>query len=135
MKHYLWAGAFLLCWGQNGACVENTPEVSLRFHSQWKISEREKQALQQKYGTSRVLFDQNGYATPLDLSPEKAKRWRRLYDLCMSDGCTFCDWGEGSCENQTCGPQNAHCKPYMGPEGYPKCGIECADYAFMSTLI
>lgn len=135
MKRHLWAAAFLLCLGQNGVCVDKNPEASLRFQSQWKISEREKQALHQKYGPYRVSFDQEGKATPQGLSPEQTKRWRRLYDLCMSDGCTFCDWEEGSCETQTCGPLNAHCRPIMEIDGRPKCGLECADYAFTSTLI
>ena len=135
MKRHLWVGTFLLCLGHNGICIDKTPEVSLRFHDQWKISESDKQTLQQKYGVSRVIFDQEGHATPIDLTSEQAKRWQRLYNLCMNDGCIFCDSAEGSCENQSCGPKNAYCKPYMETEGHPKCGFECADYAFMSTLI
>ena len=135
MKHYLWVGAFLLCLGHNGICIDKTPEVSLRFHAQWKIGEREQLALQQKYGYSRVSFDAEGHATPYGLTPDQVKRWKRLYELCMSDGCYFCDLPEGSCENHTCGPQNAFCKPYLGVGGRPECGEECADYAFTSSLI
>lgn len=135
MGHMFYKGLFLLCLCPCFVYADGPSDVSLRFHSQWKIGEREQRALQKKYGSSRVSFDGEGHATPNGLTPAQAKRWKRLYELCMSDGCYFCDSPEGSCENHTCGPKNAYCKPYLEVGGVPKCGKECADYAFTSTLI
>lgn len=135
MKHPILQGFFLLCLGQSLAKAEQAPDVSLRFHAQWNVGDKARQKLVKKYGLSRVSFDRKGHAIPHGLSKETLQRWKRLYEQCMRDGCYYCDAEEGSCETGTCGPKNALCKPYMETEGQPKCGHECADYAFNSTLI
>lgn len=114
--------------------VEDDERVSLRFHAQWSIDEGTRKKVHEAFGISRVTFDHRGVAVPHGLSSHQVKRWERLYNLCMSDGCYYCDAPEGSCELGTCGPQNAYCKPYMGQNGHPICGVECADYAFTSIL-
>lgn len=119
--------------------AEDMSDVSYRFQAQWDVGERVRQSILEHYGQSRVSFDENGQPIPKGLSAAQLKRWKRLYTLCMSDGCTYCDAeeGEGSCESGTCGPHNSYCKPYMrqgeGPPN-PICGAECADYAFAATL-
>jgi hypothetical protein len=121
------------------ACADNivvNPDsaVSMRFGAQWEISHGEKQSLEQKYGMTRVSFDLQGRPIPKGISPKVVQRWYRLYNLCMSDGCYYCDAPEGSCETGTCGPNNSQCKPHMDSTGCPKCGHVCADYAFNATL-
>lgn len=117
--------------------AEDMSDVSFRFQAQWDVGEGMRQSIQEQYGQSRVSFDQYGQPSPVGLSEAQLKRWKRLYALCMSDGCTYCDGGEGSCESGTCGPKNASCRPYMhhneGPPT-PICGTECADFAFAATL-
>jgi len=135
MERQFFTGLFLLCLWQTSLQADEIPDIFLRHHAQWVVGTREQQTLLEKYGLSRVSFDEKGQAMPHGLSPKQMTRWKRLYELCMRDGCTYCDAEDGSCETGTCGPQNAHCKPYLGSEGRPKCGAECADYAFMSTLI
>lgn len=125
----------LLCLGLPIAQANNLSEVSLRFHTQWDLAEAQKTALKEKYGTIRVSFDSNGQAIPHGLSPELLDRWKRLYELCMRDGCYYCDADEGSCEIGTCGSSNSYCKPHMTSDGRPQCGYQCADYAFISTLL
>ena len=115
--------------------AQEIPEISLRFHAQWDVGEKEREKLTEKYGISRVNFDEMGQAVPNGLAPECLPRWQRLYDLCMQDGCYYCDANEGSCETGTCGLKNADCKPYIGPDGLPQCGVQCADYAFISILL
>jgi len=134
MKRHIFKEFFLLSLWFNSAQAQEIPDVSLRFHAQWDVGDEERQRLQEKYGAVRVSFDEGGHAVPVGLLPEHLKRWVRLYELCMRDGCYYCDADEGSCELGTCGPTNAYCKPYMGDEGYPQCGIACADYAFTSVL-
>lgn len=109
-------------------------EVSLRFGAQWEISQVDKHALEQRYGVTRVSFDLQGRPIPKGISPKVVQRWYRLYNLCMSDGCYYCDAPEGSCESGTCGPSNSLCKPHMDGQGCPKCGHVCSDYAFTATL-
>ena len=109
-------------------------DVTLRFHKQWEVKECEKKVLGDKYGPIRVSFDPQGRATPQNLPSHLLTRWKSLYEICMRDGCYFCDADEGSCEMGTCGTANAKCKPYMTLEGHPQCGMQCADFAFMSTL-
>jgi hypothetical protein len=116
------------------AYAEELPEISLRFHAQWDVSEKERAKIIEKYGTSRISFDQMGHAVPHRVEPECIPRWKRLYELCMQDGCYYCDADEGSCETGTCGFKNAQCKPYIDLDGSPKCGLQCADYAFISIL-
>ncbi len=128
-------GFFWLCFWLSPLQAEEFSDVTMRFHSQWDVGDQERQRLLEKYGVFRVTFDQEGHAVPHGLSPEQTVRWQRFYELCMCDGCYFCDASEGSCERGTCGPQNANCRPYISDEGMPKCGLECADYAFTSTLI
>ncbi|MBS0272455.1 MAG: hypothetical protein JSR85_07410 [Proteobacteria bacterium] len=135
MKSQVLSLFFLSCLWLTFVYAEELPDVSLRFHAQWDVGERGRERLIEKYGVSRVRFDPSGQAIPSGLSPEQLPRWMRLYELCMRDGCYYCDANEGSCESGTCGPRNASCKPYLGPDGFPKCGIQCADYAFTSTLI
>lgn len=113
---------------------EEIPDVSLRFYAQWDVGDRERQKLTDIYGVQRVSFDAKGKVTPHNLPSNQIKRWMRLYELCMSDGCYYCDANEGSCETGTCGPKNIHCKPYVNSQGLPKCGSQCADYAFIATL-
>jgi len=119
---------------ENQIVVDPIAEVSLRFAAQWEISLADKAALNQKYGIQRVHFDPQGHPNPTGISSQSLKRWQRLYNLCMTDGCYYCDAHEGSCETGTCGPQNSLCKPYMDSQGCPKCGDVCADYAFAATL-
>lgn len=114
--------------------AEELPEVSLRFHAQWNVSEKECKKLVETYGNSRVSFDQKGHAIPSGITSECLPRWQRLYELCMCDGCYYCDASEGSCETGTCGFKNEHCKPYINLDGLPQCGLQCADYAFISIL-
>ena len=121
-----------LCFSTAGA--DDICDVTLRNYAQWEIQSCEKQVLYDMYGPLRVSFDPQGHATPQNLPPHLINRWERLYELCMRDGCYFCDYDEGSCETGTCGLQNASCKPYMNSQGFPKCGSQCADYAFIATL-
>ena len=135
MKRQVFAGLFLLCLWLNGAYAEEFDDITLRYYAQWDVGDLARQKLLEKYGAFRVLFDQDGQPIPQGLSPELMQRWHSFYELCMRDGCYYCDADLGSCETGTCGSENASCKPYIGSEGLPKCGTECADYAFMSTLI
>ena len=135
MERQILKGMFLLYLWSSPVQAEEFPDVSLRFHSQWELGPHEQQKLLEKYGVYRVSFDQKGQATPHGLSPELMSRWKSFYELCMRDGCYYCDADVGSCETGTCGPENAYCKPYMRSDGLPACGVECADYAFISTLI
>ncbi len=137
----LWTGLFVVSHElsaheipKDHLVVNPTSEVSLRFGAQWEISQGEKKSLEQKFGMTRVSFDLQGRPIPKGISPQIVQRWYRLYNLCMSDGCYYCDAPEGSCETGTCGPNNAHCKPHMDSSGCPKCGHVCADYAFSATL-
>ena len=109
-------------------------DVSLRFGAQWEISQGEKKILEQTYGATRVSFDLQGRPIPKGIAPNDVQRWYRLYNLCMNDGCYYCDAAEGSCETGTCGPNNSLCKPHMDGQGCPKCGQVCADYAHTATL-
>jgi len=127
-------GLFLLCLLNTCVWAEGISDVSLRYYAQWDIGERARQRLQEKYGTSRVHFDDNGQAFPSGIPIAMIARWKRFYELCMRDGCYYCDADEGSCETGTCGSKNASCKPIMD-ERTPVCGAQCADYAFISTLI
>jgi len=120
---------------QKTNAVYKSEDVSLRFHAQWTVDEGTQKKLHETYGLKRISFDQRGRPVPCGLSPTEATRWKRLYNLCMSDGCYYCDAPEGSCELGTCGVQNSYCKPYVGKDGQPLCGRECADYAFTSILI
>lgn len=115
--------------------VYKNDDVSLRFHAQWVVDERTQKRLHDTYGVMRIRFDKNGRPIPHGLSPAQVKRWERLYKLCMSDGCYYCDASEGSCELGTCGMNNEHCKPHIAYDGQPICGNVCADYAFTSILI
>lgn len=115
--------------------IYSNEDVSLRFHAQWTVDERTREKIQKTYGGMRIDFDRKGHPIPHGLTPEQIKRWNRLYMLCMSDGCYYCDADEGSCELGTCGPRNESCSPYTGPDGHPICGKVCADYAFKSILI
>ncbi len=133
MKHRIRKGFFLLCIWPHALMAEQLQDVSLRFHAQWDVGEQARQKIQTKYGMTRVRFDQKGIATPSGLSPDQVNRWKRLYELCMKDGCYYCDASEGSCETGTCGPKNANCKPFMDGKRTPQCGEECADFAFNST--
>jgi hypothetical protein len=133
MERQILVGFFLLLW-VGSALAEGFEDVSLRYYAQWDVGERERQKLLEKYGASRVSFDQEGRAMPQGLPPQQLERWHSFYELCMRDGCYFCDADIGSCETGTCGPENAYCKPYIGSEGLPKCGVECADYAFAAIL-
>ena len=134
MEHNLFKWFFLLSLWPYVSQADKISDVPLRFHAQWQVEEQKRQEIQNKYGTTRVTFTQKGQAVPRGLSAEQLKRWERLYNLCMSDGCFFCDADVGSCEIGTCGNNNDSCKPHMGPEGLPTCGQECADFAFRSTL-
>ena len=134
MKRQILKGLFLFCFWFGSVRAEEFDDVSLRFYAQWEVGDEEQQKLLEKYGAFRVRFDPVGHAIPQGLSPELMQRWKSFYELCMRDGCYYCDADIGSCEAGTCGPKNAYCRPYMGSEGLPKCGIECADYAFFSTL-
>jgi hypothetical protein len=114
--------------------VSAEDEISWRYHAQWRVDECTRAQLDAVYGQKRVNFDETGYPSPQGLSPTETKRWMRLYLLCMSDGCGFCDAEVGSCESGTCGFHNASCRPYLDLNGQPVCGQECADYAFTSML-
>lgn len=108
-------------------------DVTCRFHAQWNVDEGTQQKIQETYGG--VAFDKYGRPLlPRGMNSVVAERWNRLYELCMSDGCYYCDASEGSCEQGTCGPKNEYCRPYLGADGKPKCGRACADYAFRSIL-
>lgn len=120
---------------QKKTTVYQNEDTSLRFHAQWKVDPATEKRICKTYGPDRIDFDKMGHPHPHGLSPGQRKRWERLYTLCMSDGCYYCDADEGSCELGTCGLNNEHCKPYLGREGQPVCGKECADYAFKSILI
>lgn len=113
------------------AIYSTNPDVSLRYHAQWTVDKGTQKKLHETYGTRRISFDPKGRPIPKGLSADQIKRWERLYDLCMSDGCYYCDAAEGSCESNTCGVNNEHCKPHVGTDGQPICGKGCADYAFM----
>src|SRR3990167_35236 len=134
MGHYSFKGFFLSIFCLGSALAEEIPEISLRFYAQWDVGETDRQKLTEAYGVHRVSFDEQGHARPQNIETSQINRWRRLYELCMSDGCYYFDSGEGSCETGTCGPKNVHCKPYKNSQGIPRCGAQCADYAFMSTL-
>lgn len=135
MQQPLLKGLFLLCLWQKVAHAEAIPDVSFHFSPQWNIGDQNRQRLQAKYGSFRVSFDKEGRAIPHGLFPKQMPRWERLYKLCMSDGCYFCDSEKGgSCEMGTCGYKNVDCRPYLGGDGLPQCGLECADYAFLSIL-
>lgn len=134
MKKSIMRGFFLLSLWLMPAYAEEIYDVSLRFHRQWELGETEKETLREKYGPIRVSFDPNGQAVPKGLPSALIVRWKRFYELCMRDGCYYCDADEGSCESGTCGIYNVSCKPYMTSEGLPQCGVQCADYAFISTL-
>lgn len=116
---------------QTNAVYTNQDVVSLRYHAQWNVPEGTQKKLHQAYGTRRISFDPKGHPLPKGLTAAQKNRWERLYNLCMSDGCYYCDAEEGSCESNTCGMNNEHCKPHLGPDGQPICGKGCADYAFM----
>ncbi len=118
----------------SSAYGEEIPDISLRFYAQWDVGERARQKLDNTFGPQRVSFDIKGKVTPHNLPSDQIKRWMRLYELCMSDGCYYCDADEGTCETGTCGHKNASCKPHMNSQGLPKCGSQCADYAFIATL-
>lgn len=134
MGHQVLKGFVLLCFWLTHAQADEISDVSMRFHAQWDVGDQERQRLQKTYGITRVSFDEKGHAIPNGLSPKQLARWMRLYELCMRDGCYYCDANEGSCEFGTCGPKNTDCKPYIGEKGLPQCGGQCADYAFISTL-
>jgi hypothetical protein len=134
MKRQVLQGLLFLPIFLNAAYGEEIPDVSLRFYAQWDVGEKARQRLDNTFGPQRVSFDAKGKVTPHNLPSNQIKRWRRLYELCMSDGCYYCDANEGSCETGTCGPKNAQCKPYLNSQGLPKCGSQCADYAFTATL-
>ncbi len=134
MERQILTGLFLLCLWLQSVHAEELEDVTLRFHAQWEVGDQEQQKLLEKYGTFRVRFDLDGHAMPQSLSPELIQRWKNFYELCMRDGCYYCDADIGSCETGTCGPENAYCRPYVDSEGLPKCGVECADYAFVATL-
>lgn len=135
MERQILKGFVLLCLLLTALHADDIPDVSLRFHAQWNVGDQERQKLQEKYGITRVNFDKKGEAIPNGLSSAQLARWKRLYELCMRDGCYYCEADEGSCESGTCGFKNSYCRPHMGGEGLPQCGVECADYAFISTLI
>lgn len=109
------------------------PDISLRYHAQWNVPEGTQKKLHKAYGMRRISFDPKGHPIPKGLSAMQKKRWKQFYELCMGDGCYFCDEpkGIGSCELNTCGENNEHCKPHVGRDGQPVCGKACADYAFM----
>lgn len=140
-KVFLTSVCLLAACGSNGSLVRakstpavyTTPDVSLRYHAQWKVEEGVKKKLHETYGIKRVSFDSKGRPVPQGLSPAQQKRWERLYHLCMGDGCYYCDAPEGSCESNTCGENNEYCKPYVGADGQPICGKGCADYAFYAS--
>lgn len=148
MKYTLLENVLLMCLWPSLALAQNLSEsapqiantvyesedASLRFHGQWIVDEGTRTKLQKTYGTTRVRFDPKGSPLPHGLSQSQIKRWERLYRLCMSDGCYYCDAGEGSCELGTCGTNNRDCRPYLAGDGQPLCGRECADYAFKSML-
>ena len=134
MKYQVLRGLLLLPIFLSAAYGEEIPDISLRFYAQWDVGEKARQRLDNTFGPQRVSFDGKGKVTPHNLPSNQIKRWKRLYELCMSDGCTYCDANEGSCETGTCGPKNTLCKPYLNSKGLPKCGLQCADYAFISTL-
>ena len=134
MKRQVLRGLLFLPIFLNPAYGEEISDVSLRFYAQWDVGEKARQRLDNTFGPQRVSFDAKGKITPHNLPSNQIKRWRRLYELCMSDGCYYCDADEGSCETGTCGPKNAQCKPYLNSKGLPKCGSQCADYAFSATL-
>ncbi len=102
--------------------------VCFRFYEQWKVTEKDKQDLQKKYGFVCLLFDKKGTVLIKGLSPSLNVRFVNLYNQCMKDGCMFCDASDGSCEDGTCGPNNASCKPYI-ENGRPLCGEDCGYYA------
>ncbi len=123
-----------LCLFLTSVKADDICDVTLRNTTQWEIQEYEKSVLKERYGLERVNFDVQGHALPYNLPPHMIERWGRLYEVCMRDGCYFCDADEGSCETGTCGDSNRDCKPYMTVNGIPQCGYECADFAFISTL-
>lgn len=116
------------------AKADKISDVTLRNYDQWSLKERDQKLLYQKFGPIRVVFDSLGNARPLNLPANLIKRWEKLYEICMRDGCYLCDNDVGSCETGTCGPANKHCKPYLNADGVPECGKQCADYASMGVL-
>ncbi|EKE10289.1 MAG: hypothetical protein ACD_16C00056G0008 [uncultured bacterium] len=135
MRSYVLKGLVLTTMCLQAVYADDIPEISLRFYAQWDVGDAMRQKLTEVYGAQRVSFDDEGKATPtMKLCGNQLSRWRRLYELCMSDGCYYCNLGEGSCETGTCGPNNSGCKPYKNAQGLPRCGYQCADYAFISTL-
>jgi hypothetical protein len=119
---------FFLGTGAPSALFSGSDGVCFRFYDQWKVAEKDKRDLQKKYGFVCLLFDKEGTVLIKGLSPRIKARFFNLYNQCMKDGCMFCDAGEGSCEEGTCGLNNASCKPYMENER-PLCGEECGYYA------
>lgn len=99
-----------------------------RAHIQWSVAETSRKDLEKSHGVTKVYFTETGSPVLEGLDDAHKKRWLAFYKLCMSDGCTYCDYPTGSCEAQTCGPDNSYCKPHLADNGYPKCGMECAYY-------
>ena len=122
-------------FSQGTETVYPNEDVSMRFHAQWIVDERTQRKLREAYGSQRISFDPQGHPIFYGLTPNEAKRWERLYKLCMSDGCLYCDADDGgSCESGTCGANNELCRPHLGYDGRPICGQVCADFAFNSIL-
>jgi len=113
------------------AVYDTNQSISLRYHAQWNVDGETQKKLCKAYGMKRISFDQHGHPLPKGLSAPQKNRWDRLYQLCMNDGCYFCDAAEGSCESNTCGVNNEYCKPHLDKDGQPLCGNACADYAYM----
>lgn len=131
MRQFFLATSCLITFFANPARGE---DVAMRFHAQWNVDEGTQQRIQEAYGG--IDFDKEGQPLlPEGLGSVEMKRWERLYKLCMSDGCYYCDANEGSCELGTCGINNENCKPYIGRDGQPICGAACADFAFSSILL
>lgn len=111
------------------AIYEANQDISWRYHAQWSVDEETQKKVHKTYGSIR--FDEKGNPILPGLSAEEKEYWLMHFNHCMGDGCYYCDAGEGSCELQTCGENNEHCKPYLNKDGQPACGSECADYALM----
>src|SRR5204863_1352711 len=89
---------------QSSNVVYKNEDVPWRYHAQWTVDEVIRKKLLQTYGVKRISFDHQGRPILQGLSPAEARRWERLYKLCMSDGCLYCDADDGgSCESGTCG--------------------------------
>ncbi|MBL8676315.1 MAG: hypothetical protein JNJ47_02650, partial [Alphaproteobacteria bacterium] len=101
MKYQTLWGLLFLPIFLSPAYGEEISDVSLRFYAQWDVGERARQRLNNIFGPQRVSFDPKGNVTPYHLPSNQIKRWIRLYELCMSDGCYYCDADEGSCETGT----------------------------------